>query len=88
MATRTECPDCGKFYGGKRCACGYTHVAVVQRATPVTETPDWMKKPPPCTPEENEYAHNLVWGILEGIVSVEQSHRLLNEIFLGRELEL
>lgn len=89
MATRTECPDCGKHYSGKRCACGYTRLSVAPSAyTPVTETPEWMKRPPPCTPEENEYAHNLVWAILEGLITVEQSHRVLTEMFLGRELEL
>jgi hypothetical protein len=56
--------------------------------TPVTETPGWMKQPPPCTPEENEYAHNLVWAILAHEITVEQAQRVLNEIFLGRELEL
>ena len=91
MATLTECPDCGKLYRGKRCLCGFTMVRVVpasQAYTPVTQEPEWMKHPPPCTPEENEYAHNLVWGILEGSVSVAQAQRVLNELFLGRELEL
>lgn len=60
----------------------------IPRSQPVTQEPEWMKQPPPCTREENEYAHHLVWAILEGLITVEQSHRVLNEIFLGRELEL
>lgn len=56
--------------------------------TRVTETPEWMKRPPPCTAEENEYAHHLVWGILAHEITTEQAQRVLNELFLGRELEL
>lgn len=63
-------------------------VAPSQAYTPVTETPDWMKLPAPCSEEENEYAHHLVWGILAGEITPEQARRVLNEIFLGRELEL
>lgn len=86
MATTTECPDCGKFYTGRRCECGYA--SAPPTATTTWEQPEWMKRPPPCTPEEYYRALQLVKAILDGHITVEQSHRVLNEMFLGRELEL
>lgn len=86
MATLTECPDCGKHYRSDRCECGFSMPK--RHATPVTEVPDWTKRPQPCTPEQNEYAHNLVWAVVSNEITVEQAKRVLNELFLGRELEL
>ena len=52
------------------------------------ETPEWMKHPAPCTPEENYRALQLVKGVLGGEITVEHAKRVLNEMFLGREIEL
>ena len=86
MGTLTECPDCGKHFAGRRCACGFERLSGA--AGEAWERPAWMDQPKPCSAEENYRAAQNVTAVLEGQLTVEQARRVLHAIFKGREKEL
>ena len=83
----TECPDCEKHFRGPVCSCGYRTPAEREERRPWRE-PDWMQGPPPCTPEENARALQLVKAVLGREITEAQAHACLHEMFQGREKEL
>lgn len=86
--TTTECPDCGKYFVGSQCECGYAPKKPAREGTDPWQRPTWMDQPQPCTKEENYRAAENVKAVLNQEITVEQARLVLHAIFQGRELEL
>lgn len=69
MATRTECPDCERWFTAPECPiCGW-------RAMPIQAYKPWV--PPvvsPLSPDDHHRAAGLVLAIVDGDVTPAQAH--------------
>lgn len=81
LKDQRACAGCG------RARHGVTPPKREPRTTPVYTEPAWMKEPPPCTPEEDFRALQIVSAVLDRDITTHQGHLMLNALFGGRELE-
>ena len=76
----TECPNCERHFVGAACPCGFRPPS----ASSAWQEPEWMRRPPPCTPEQNAAALQVDKAVLGGTMTVAQGHATLAEVFGGR----